>query len=153
MPLQSSPSSHSRGVPSLLEDEYRILPAARSRAILGFLESAQVTLLAALDYPDVFGRVSVQSVRLRPPIGDTVLSKLNELEAGSLDWYLAWNEHEYRDTFYSIDYRGDSLRIAAALEARGQGFRGGESPGGGGWGSMRARTDAILRAFFPGSGD
>ncbi len=136
-----------------LESEYRLIPEARARATMGFFISAQVTLLTVLDHPGFFSKVAVQAVRLLPPISDAVLAGIDGLDPETLHCYVAWNLYERRDSFYSIDYRRDSMRIYEALKARGLAVGGGEFPGAGGWSSIRARTDSILRAFFPVSRD
>ena len=83
------------------------------------------------------------------PVGDALLSLIRDREKQPVEFYVDWNRHEQRDSFYGMDLRKSSRQVAAALEEKGYAVLGGEAPGGGGWGSMRARTDRILEAFFP----
>ncbi len=66
-----------------------------------------------------------------------------------MEFDVDWNHHEYRDNYYGLDYAESSRQVAEALGDREYTVLGGEAPGGGGWGSVRARTDKILEAFFP----
>ena len=132
-----------------LDENFRTIRQADARAIMGAFFAAQVSLYAALLHPDTFSKVAAQSVRLGPPVGDELLSLIRDREKQPVEFYVDWNRHELRDTFYGMDLGKSSRQVAAALDEKGYAVLGGEAPGGGGWGSMRARTDRILEAFFP----
>ena len=135
----------------VLDERYRTLRDADSRAILGVNEGGLTALYSALLHPEVFGRVAVQAVRLLPPVRDEVLRLIGTSRGAEQRYYVAWNRMDYRDSFYNIDYATHSREVFAALDAAGRTVMGGEVPGGGGWRSVAVRNDALLNALFPAS--
>lgn len=148
-----------------LDQHYRTLPKPDSRALMGNRSAGLAALYAAVHHPDVFSKVAVQSLLFGPTplqssrlrrreVFETVLATLNSGPEMPLQFYVDWASHGFRFAEEEIDVRRDSLELVELLRGKGYEVTGGEYPGTDGWGSWRARTDAILEALFPlGSGD
>lgn len=143
-----------------LEEKYRTIPRPDARAIMGNRSAALAALYTAVNYPDVFGKVALQSLRLGPtprqssrllhrPVGGAVFKLLRERERLPIQFYLDWAHYELRSSEQGIDVQKDNREFAELLKEKGYTFVGGETADGAGWGSWRARTDRILEAFFP----
>ena len=131
------------------EKNYGTIPQPDARALMGTFESAQATVHTAMLYPQVFGKVAVQSVRLQPPIRDHIFARLSDAKELPVEFYVDWNGSDWRNPVYDLDLRRDSSTMFDMLKERGQVLTGGEFPGGAGWGSWRARNKLILETLFP----
>lgn len=109
-----------------------------------------MSLYAALHHSQVFGKVAVQSLQLKRPVGDEVLSLVRDQEKQAVQFYVDWDRYDLRSTeFETFDLREDSRKFTDLLKEKWYDFAGGEFADGSGWGGWRARTDKILEAFFP----
>jgi enterochelin esterase-like enzyme len=133
----------------LVESRYHAGGTPASRALLGADYAGVVALYSALHFPGTWGRLALQSVPLQPPWGEALLEKAGEPDQPPVDLYLDWGRWEFRSVARGFDRREDARDLVARLRQRGQGYHGGELPGGSGWGSWRERTGRILEAFFP----
>jgi enterochelin esterase-like enzyme/outer membrane protein assembly factor BamB len=132
-----------------LAKKYRLLDGADARALMGKEGFGLSAVYAALQYPDVFGNVAIQSVSLQLGAEDALMGLIAGEPRESLRLYMDWNRYESHSTDSAYDLRQDSERLAGALKAQGYSYSGGEVVDAYGWGSWRARSDRILVAFFP----
>lgn len=143
-----------------IDERYRTVPRPEARAIMGNGSGGLAALYTAVHYPQVFGKVATQSLRLGPtelqsssllhrPVADEVMSLIRRQEKLPVQLYVDWARYELRSTELGIDLRKDNREFAALLREKGYNFAGGEYAEGAGWASWRARTDEILEAFFP----
>jgi enterochelin esterase-like enzyme len=104
---------------------------------------------AALEHPDVFGKVAIQSPALGLGFEAPLMAAIARKPTSDVEFYLDWSRYEIRDLDAGIDLGKDSVRLAEALRAAGYEYVGGEVLDSAGWGGWRSRTDRLLEALFP----
>jgi len=132
-----------------LETHYRVTDDPQERAVMGNGGGAIVTARAALDHPELFGKVAVLSAYVPGPAGEQVLTAAKESGAGETKYLVSWNRYELHRAEWNVDLAEDSRRLAEGLKAGGHDVGGGEALDSAGWGSWRARAGEILVDFFP----
>lgn len=133
-----------------LERRYPLRSTPAARAILGTEDYALTAVYAALVRPDVFGKAAAQSAALRNGAQDALFERLGAAAGRSnLEFYVDWNLYELRSADHGFDFGKDSRTLAEALRSAGYPCAGGEMADAHGWSGWRARSDRILKAFFP----
>ena len=132
-----------------LDRRFRTVTDASERGFMGRFRGGTVPLYSAFKYPDVFGKLGLQTYnpveRLEPEIQEMIQSNANP----GLVVYLDWGRYAFRSKELGADLRADGMRLAGWLEAASIDLAGGEAIEGDGWGSWRSRTDLLLQALYP----
>jgi len=136
----------------LLDRTYRTVAGSQARAMMGAGQGGVAAVYAALHYPQVFGKVAVQSPGLFWNPGSELLSAVRDQDPIPVEFYVDWNRYDLRvrnSAGANFDLREDTRAFAALLKAKGYAVTGGEAAEGFGWTSWRATTDQLLEALFP----
>jgi len=133
----------------MLEQRYRLQSEAGARGVMGNRFFAISAADAALEHPDVFGHVAMQSAFTGLGAEHAVFAKLRERAGSSVGFYLDWNRYDERNIDRGWDSAADSRELAALLQDGGYRAEGGEVLDSYGWGGWRNRTDRMLQAMFP----
>jgi enterochelin esterase-like enzyme/outer membrane protein assembly factor BamB len=133
----------------LVDRSYRTEPDAENRANIGHLMNGYMALHSTLKHPDVFGKVSVQSIwwdgKEQQRQRDLITSSKN----ANLQIYFEWGKYDLRSPLESVDVVEGGRSVARLLEEGGHSFSGGEVNAGTGWGSWKNRTHQVFETFFP----
>jgi enterochelin esterase-like enzyme len=135
-----------------LDRTYRTSDRLQARAMMGTYQGGVAAVYAALHYPQVFGKVAVQSPALFFNPGSDLRSLLRNQDPRPVEFYVDWNRYDLRvrnSAGANFDLREDSRTFAALLKEKGYTVSGGEAAEGFGWISWRATTDQLLEALFP----
>ncbi|MFT5048857.1 MAG: outer membrane protein assembly factor BamB [Chlamydiales bacterium] len=132
-----------------LRERYRLSDAGDQNALMGAQSFGLTVALAAVTYPDVFGKVAVESLAMRDVARHALLERIEDGPVLNVDFYVGWNRYGSRNADQGYDNGADSARFASVLEAKGYQVGGGEVLDSSGWGSARARSSDILEALFP----
>ena len=132
-----------------LEQRYRLIDEAGARALMGTTYFGVTAAYGALEHPDVFGKVAVQSTALGLGAQEGMMELIHAGAGRGVQLYVDWNRYERRSVDTDVDIGQDNATLARALEQNGYEFTGGEVLDSFGWGSWRSRTDTILETFFP----
>ncbi len=136
----------------LLDRTYRTAARPQARAMMGAGQGGVAAVYAALHYPQVFGKVAVQSPALFWNPGSELLSVVRDQDPRPVEFYVDWNRYDLRvrnSAGANFDLREDTRAFAALLRQKGYKVTGGEAAEGFGWTSWRATTDQLLEALFP----
>jgi len=132
-----------------LEKRYRLVAKPEARAILGNRSYGFTSAYAALEHPDVFGRVAIQSVFLGLGHADDLTAKIRAHAGSSSRFYLDWNRYDERNIDRGWDTAKDSRHLAELLRQGGYALDGGEVLDSYGWSGWRGRIDRVLATLFP----
>ena len=132
-----------------LDKNYLTIPKREARGLLGTASGGHAAAYAALRYPDVFSRVASQSFVSRWYANEPLLKLIEESEKEDLTFYVEWSSNDYRNGVWDFNAHKEMLRFVTALRAKGYEPTAVELVDGAGWGSWRARNDAVLEAIFP----
>jgi enterochelin esterase-like enzyme len=132
-----------------LAARYRLLPGPGSCALLAQRSFALSSALGALLYPDVFGKVALQSALLDDVARHALFARIADEPLEPVAFHVEWSRHEGRDADGGFDPAADGRRLFDALSERGYAITGGEVLDTAGWGGWRRRTDDLLEALFP----
>jgi enterochelin esterase-like enzyme len=135
-----------------LKKRYRLADTPGGHAILGHRFYAFSSAYAALEHPEIFGKVGMQSAYTGLGLADELMAKIAAGEPGAVDFYLDWNRYDERNIDRDWDFARDSRTLDQALRARGYDVAGGELEDSYGWAGWRTRIDDILSALYPLSG-
>jgi hypothetical protein len=102
-----------------------------------------------LAHPQVFGKAGVYSVHLGAGSIDPLMELVKGPRKDGVEVFVARNRWDVRQHAGGFDLKGDSQRLAKALEGRGYPVSGGEQVDSFGWGAARAMGDDLLEALFP----
>lgn len=133
-----------------MQRKFRIRPGSEHRAVMGTGPSGYVSLLAALRFPDAFGKVATQSLYTHNrPVTDSLAALIASPGDTPQRIYMDWCSREMTDPGEGMDVRRDNTRLAGLLEQAGYEITAAEIAAGPGWGTWRTRTEAILKTLFP----
>jgi enterochelin esterase family protein len=133
-----------------LEKRYRLTDRVEERAAMGNLFYAFSAAYTAIEHPDVFGKLGIQSVYTGLGFGDELAALIEEGSgAKTLEVYLDWNRYDVRNIDRDWNMGDDSRELAKLLNGSGYRVDGGEVVDSGGWGAWRNRTDRLLAVLFP----
>lgn len=132
-----------------LSERYRLTDDPAERAILGTEGFGLTAAYAVLLRNDCFGQAAARSVALGDRARHAFFDLVENGPRCEASFYVDWNRWSGRNKDRAYDYGAESRRVAEALEAAGYPVAGGEALDSYGWGSLRARTDAVLEALFP----
>jgi enterochelin esterase-like enzyme/outer membrane protein assembly factor BamB len=133
-----------------LDERFRTLAKAETRATLGAGSGATIAALAALAHPTVFGKAAVTSAFVGP-----TAQKLTELAqaftAGSAkpEFEMTWSRYDLHNAERNADIARDTKRLAETLEQHGFEVRAREAVDSSGWGAWPVRAGEMLVALFP----
>ncbi|MCB1036248.1 MAG: hypothetical protein KDD47_20660, partial [Acidobacteria bacterium] len=133
-----------------LRERYHLVPEASATALLGTRYFGLSSLYTALEHPEVFGKVALQSPNLGLGAADAVRERIRARRGQGLDIYLDWDRYGERNLDRGIDTTAEARELAALLDAHGYHRSGGEVLDSAGWSGWRNRTDRLLAHLFPG---
>ncbi|MCG8606881.1 PQQ-binding-like beta-propeller repeat protein [bacterium] len=133
----------------LVDRSYRTQPNAENRANIGHLINGYMALHSTFKHPDVFGKVSIQSIwwdgKEQQRQRDLITSSKN----AHLQIYFDWGKYDLKSPLESVDVVEGGRAVARLLREGGYSFSGGEINAGTGWGSWKNRTHRVFETFFP----
>jgi len=132
-----------------LRERFRLVNESAAHAVMGTRYYGISAAYAALKFPEVFGRVAMQSVYLDLGAFDALEKMALEKVDSGVRFYLDWNRYEERSVDMDWNHGDESRRLAALLEQGGYGLIGGEVLDSHGWGGWRNRSGRMLEAMFP----
>ncbi len=135
-----------------LEDNYRLEKKADARALMGTTGFGLSAAYAALKHPDVFSKVAAGSVNLEAGSFDELMELVARPEKADVEFLVGWLRWDVRRHAGGLDYRGDSMKLAQALEEHGYETTGVEYRDAYGWAAAQAICDDVLEALFPLAG-
>jgi enterochelin esterase family protein len=127
-----------------IDSEYRTIDSPSERGIMGASLGGLISVYIAYEHPDVFGFSAGQSGAFWIN-SNQIIQMVSSGPAKDIRFYLDWGTYE--DTIQQSNYD-----LRDVLLAKGYSFTQYEYHEGHSWGSWRAHTDDILRAFAGGSG-
>ncbi len=128
---------------------YRTVAAPEGRASVGMYFSGVGALVSALQHPELFKKVAVQSALLLTFSEKLVYPLLEELGDDPPVVYLDWGTYDMRNPHENWDLAAANRKLAQAFRDQGVQIAGGELPEGTDWSSWRNRTDKLFAALFP----
>ncbi len=134
-----------------IDGRYRTRTSAESRAVIGNSYGAYGAVYAAATYPELFGKLGLQSVFWEPGYEEENRALLRPAAEQPLTVYLDWGRYDLRSPLEGWDLVAGGRSLAEALREKGHDFTGGEVNAGSGWSSWRTRTDRLLETLFPAS--
>lgn len=132
-----------------IDEHYRTVPEAASRANVGAAFSGIAALLNTLAQPDTFGKVGMFSPFLFSGQIQAVDQALAGFEAEPPHVYLDWGLYDFRNPQEAWDMGYEAEVLAGKLKDHGIDHAGGEVADGTGWSSWRNRTDRLFETLFP----
>lgn len=133
-----------------LKERYRIRSGAGAHGVMGTRFYAISAAYTALKYPELFGRVAMQSANLGLGVTDEVTALIRQPSGKKPTFYLDWNRYDERNVDRGYDFADDSRELQALLRQGGFTTQGGEVADSRGWSGWRNRSDQALTALFPG---
>ncbi len=132
-----------------VDENFRTLATAKSRANIGTNFNGITALLTTLSHPDVFGAVGTQSLVLLTMFESMIHPMIEEIGDHPPTIYMDWGTYDIRNPHENWDTATGHRKLVEMLEARGVKVAGGEAHDGSGWSSWRNRTDRIFETLFP----
>ncbi len=132
-----------------LRKRYTLSTEPSSTALLGTRYFALTSAFTALRYPEVFGKVALQSPNLALGARDTVHEMIRTRRGASISIYLDWDRFGELNLDRGLDTRSEAQELASLLDNHGYSWSGGEIFDSAGWGAWRNRSHRILSSLFP----
>ncbi|MDX1389333.1 MAG: PQQ-binding-like beta-propeller repeat protein, partial [Acidobacteriota bacterium] len=132
-----------------LHERYRLSEDAGDHATMGNGFYGPPSILVAMQHPEIFGRVGVQSVYTSGSTLRALETLLGTSSEPTVRFYIDWNRYDERNVDRDWDFGRDSANLTTLLGQSGYEVIGGEQADSVGWGGWRARTDDLLVALFP----
>jgi enterochelin esterase-like enzyme len=133
----------------LVKQNYRVLPGPGNRLNMGHQYGAFMALYSTLKHRNLFGKLSIQSLRLDEKDAKAHLDLLVPDHRNKLQIYVDWGKYDFRSPLEGENVTQSNRTFAALLKRRGFQYTGGEVSAGTGWGSWKNRIDKVLETFFP----
>jgi enterochelin esterase family protein len=124
-----------------IDSSYRTINSSSERAIMGASLGGLVSVYLAYEHPDVFAMCAGQSSAFYAN-GGQLINSIDNGPVIDISLYLDWGTYETGILQSNYDMR-------EALLSKGYPLVQSEYHEGHSWGSWRAHTDDILKAFFP----
>ena len=129
----------------LIDDKYRTIGSASSRAVSGTGSAADVALSSAFQHPETYGRVGA----IWAGLFDYDFDQIPQADEHPLVIYQGWGLYHRRSPHEGFSSVQDNRKLREALHEAGYRPAGAEVPEGLGWTVYRSRTDDMLTALFP----
>ncbi|MCB1043418.1 MAG: PQQ-binding-like beta-propeller repeat protein [Acidobacteria bacterium] len=133
-----------------IDQTYRTLAAAESRAFVGCDEGGYAAIYTAFKHPGTFSMLGGQSTHLmrNGNGGEEINALIDASPKLPVRFYLDWGSYEYRNEQGGYNWADLNREFFAKLKEKGYPVEGGEHHGGWGWASWRTQSDRILTYFF-----
>lgn len=119
---------------------YRTSPRREDRGILGTSLGGLNSAYFAVQAPETFGRIAIQSPAMQVG-GGAILDLYDQAPRPDSEFFLSWG------TFR--DFGETTLRFRKIVDAKGYRYRQLTVDEGHSWGAWRAQLDDVLLAFWP----
>lgn len=129
-----------------VDAEFRTQATASARGLMGFAQSANVSSLAAVKAPKLFGKLITQSLMFFGKLGETLQASIatGSVPASAL---IILSHNDYK--FPGLDANADSAQLANLLAGKGTAVSRHETGGFPSWGQWRAQFGEAMRFFAP----
>jgi enterochelin esterase-like enzyme len=132
-----------------VDSNYRTIPQAKSRALMGPLFDGYSAFFAAMQYPNTFGGVAAQSMWIDTRTENSLKELIQTADAQPMRIYLDWGLYDARSNVEGWNLKRDNVEFHEYLRGRGYRPAGGEVHDSYGWAAWRNRTDLWLATLFP----
>ncbi|MDX1389036.1 MAG: PQQ-binding-like beta-propeller repeat protein, partial [Acidobacteriota bacterium] len=129
-----------------VDEHYRTLATAESRAMTGIASGGFASAYTALDKPGTIGNVAMQSFYFRPEASEMLRSMAVGRDPSIARFYIEWSKNDLDDG-NQLKCEEHSRALTRILTDEGFAVAENRVVDGAGWGSWRARTDRILITF------
>jgi outer membrane protein assembly factor BamB len=137
-----------------VENRLRLASGRTAKGVVGMGFGGHGALMLALEHPELFGAVGIQSYYGLESTQTEVEAALAKAQpaAQPLRFYLEWGRWDLRSPHEEMDMRASSVWLAEKLRAKGYAPLGGEVLDTTDFASWRNRTDVLLESLFPAPG-